>query len=471
MAQLRDSVIAGNLRVTDEVLADTVQARIVSAPTTSGGTSYGPGTNGQVLKSNGTSAYWAEDENQTYSVATTSANGLMSSTDKAKLDAMNGINVYYVEGSANDTAGVWTGTIDGLTAYYDGLTILYRPKVAGSSDGTTLNINELGAKTCYTTNSSALTTHYNTYAVILFTYSNNYWRRADYDSNTNTLLRVYTQNSGYNDDYPVLVGRTDADTLTAKSNDEYTGVYGVIYKTNAPTLNPSTGLLKVKDITVSDTITGKVINNLVTGTGTAGQAGSSSAAYVPTLWTFDLGFTPKAGDTLTIKIPVAGVNSGVWMSVDNGSHYYPVAAVNKTRLSTQFPLNEIITLTYETDMTTTIYGTSTSGAAAGAATADYESDRWIVKNYYDTNTTYSVMSTAEVTAGTASTSRVIQARYLSAGLKAAIVAGSKTGQLSVYGQNVNILPAVTASDNGKFLQVVSGEWAAVSVANANGVSF
>ena len=33
------------------------------------------------------------------------------------------------------------------------------------------------------------------------------------------------------------------------------------------------------------------------------------------------------------------------------------------------------------------------------------------------------------------------------------------------------LPTVSASDNGKFLRVVSGAWAAVSIANANGGSF
>lgn len=33
------------------------------------------------------------------------------------------------------------------------------------------------------------------------------------------------------------------------------------------------------------------------------------------------------------------------------------------------------------------------------------------------------------------------------------------------------LPAVTTSDNGKFLRVVSGAWAAVEIANANGGSF
>lgn len=33
------------------------------------------------------------------------------------------------------------------------------------------------------------------------------------------------------------------------------------------------------------------------------------------------------------------------------------------------------------------------------------------------------------------------------------------------------LPAVTTSDNGKFLRVVSGAWAAASISDANGVSF
>ncbi len=36
---------------------------------------------------------------------------------------------------------------------------------------------------------------------------------------------------------------------------------------------------------------------------------------------------------------------------------------------------------------------------------------------------------------------------------------------------VREVPAVTASDNGKFLRVVSGAWAAVSISDANGGSF
>ena len=42
----------------------------------------------------------------------------------------------------------------------------------------------------------------------------------------------------------------------------------------------------------------------------------------------------------------------------------------------------------------------------------------------------------------------------------------KTGAVTVHE-----VPAVTATDNGKFLRVVNGAWAAVSIANANGGSF
>lgn len=63
MAQLKDSVVSGNLRVTDTTLTDTLQVTTIKAPTTAGGTTYGPGTSGQVLKSNGSSVYWGADSN------------------------------------------------------------------------------------------------------------------------------------------------------------------------------------------------------------------------------------------------------------------------------------------------------------------------------------------------------------------------------------------------------------------------
>ena len=43
---------------------------------------------------------------------------------------------------------------------------------------------------------------------------------------------------------------------------------------------------------------------------------------------------------------------------------------------------------------------------------------------------------------------------------------SKTGVVTV-----REVPSVTTSDNGKFLRVVNGAWAAVALDNASGVSF
>ena len=55
-----------------------------------------------------------------------------------------------------------------------------------------------------------------------------------------------------------------------------------------------------------------------------------------------------------------------------------------------------------------------------------------------------------------------------------IVPGDST-VTSVNGQTgavtVHEVPTVTASDNGKFLQVVNGAWAAVAIPNANGGNF
>lgn len=55
-----------------------------------------------------------------------------------------------------------------------------------------------------------------------------------------------------------------------------------------------------------------------------------------------------------------------------------------------------------------------------------------------------------------------------------VVPGDST-VTSVNGQTgavtIHEVPTVTASDNGKLLQVVNGTWAAVAIPNANGGSF
>ncbi len=226
----------------------------------------------------------------------------------------------------------------------------------------------------------------------------------------------------------------------------------------------------IKGITLVNGDTAAFNIPMFTGSGTAGQGGSASKAYKPAKWTFDIGFAPSAGDMILIRVPVAGVTSGVWMSVNNGTSYSPVATVSKTRLTTQYPVNALLLLMYEPGATTTTYGTDETGAPAGAGAADLVSSRWTVVNGYDANTTYSAMTVANMTAGTETTARTVSASNLKSGLQQILAVSS--GDVQLYGSHLTgQVPAPSAGDNGKFLRVVGGVWAAAAVNNANGVSF
>ena len=212
------------------------------------------------------------------------------------------------------------------------------------------------------------------------------------------------------------------------------------------------------------------VNMVLTGTGTAGQAGSKTVDYVPSLWTFNTGYTPAAGDMIVVKVPIAGVNSGVWMSVDNGTTYYPVAAINKTRFTTQYPVDSMVLLMYETNATTTTYGTSTAGAPKNSSAADLVSNRWTVVNGYDSNTTYSAMTSANMIAGTETSVRGMRADYLKTGLQGIIKVTN--GDLQLYGSHLTgQVPAVSSSDNGKFMTVVNGAWAATTMSAWQGGNY
>ena len=194
------------------------------------------------------------------------------------------VNVPFVVGTGS-TAGTWLGTLNGLTAYYDGLTILYKIPVAGAST-TTLNLNSLGAKTVYLNSNSKLTTHFPVNQPVMLTYSTNQnsgcWEVvSNYDSgNTNTQLRVYRQTTGYNADYPILVSRTQT-IGTAGTDGSYSGVYGVVHDTTQqPTVNPSTG--EVKAVKFTGAFEGDLNGNAATATklGTSTVGGTTTPIYL-----------------------------------------------------------------------------------------------------------------------------------------------------------------------------------------------
>ena len=58
MAQLKDLLVTGASRLIGDIFTNKIQVTKIDAPTASNGTTYGPGSSGQVLMSNGTSTYW-----------------------------------------------------------------------------------------------------------------------------------------------------------------------------------------------------------------------------------------------------------------------------------------------------------------------------------------------------------------------------------------------------------------------------
>lgn len=150
------------------------------------------------------------------------------------------LSVPFIIGTGS-TAGTWLGSLDGLTEYYDGLLILYKPSVAGAST-TTLNINSLGAKTCYLNNTTKLTTHYPAHQPILLSYSTSQnsgcWMAVDnyIDGNTNNAVTQTTTSTSAN--YEVLFSAT-ADNTTRTEGAR---------KNNNLLFNPSTGNLQTTQL-------------------------------------------------------------------------------------------------------------------------------------------------------------------------------------------------------------------------------
>ena len=105
MAQLKDSIVSGNLRITGMTLTDTMQATIIRAPSTSGGTSYSAGTNGQILRSNGTSSYWgglAASDIPSLNYVPKTTDGVNAALNLLSTGSSNpGLNDYYISQYAN----------------------------------------------------------------------------------------------------------------------------------------------------------------------------------------------------------------------------------------------------------------------------------------------------------------------------------------------------------------------------------
>ena len=250
--------------------------------------------------------------------------------------------VHYVEGDTNDTAGTWTGTLENLTAYYNGLTIIYVPKVAGAST-TTLNLNDIGAITCYTTNTTKLDTQYTANTPILFTYQDGYWRRADNDVNTTTISNLYNHYANYVADsaiyrYQILFERTE-DKLTPLTN-----------------ANNDTGTSKTMLTSVEFNAFGRIFY-YVSATAVEANGSVSAGSLCFAHESFNARYTFNCGTTLTahknfylVVTPTTGnmctiASSSPWAqelpSTNDGNWYILIGRAYSTYQVSLYPLHPV----------------------------------------------------------------------------------------------------------------------------------
>lgn len=172
-------------------------------------------------------------------LATTSANGLMSSVDKTKLKNTN-IAYGICETAAATAAKVITTAANTNWELTTGALVTILFTYTNTASNPTFNVNGTGAKNVFY-EGAQITTGNKGYAgttkrMMTFVYDGTQYRFVAwaYDGNTNTYVRTYKDESST---YPILASRTAASAW----DSTYESVYGTI-ATNI-TMTPSTGTI------------------------------------------------------------------------------------------------------------------------------------------------------------------------------------------------------------------------------------
>lgn len=209
-----------------------------------------------------------------------------------------------------------------------------------------------------------------------------------YPDGSNTMIEitasggiVYQQSSNTPNWRKVILGEWSGSEDAAGANAGARVLY-----VDSVQVQPSTGTFKA-----NKTKTKAIV--ALTGSGTAGsdKGEGVSPRYIPSLWTFNAGLTVANGEVYFIKIPVAGGTYGVWLSLNNGTNYYPVAISTDTgRFTTHYPANTVIAITYESASKCNCY------PKAGGDSRSDVTGTFRVLNDYDANTTYNFSGTTFV---------------------------------------------------------------------------
>lgn len=234
------------------------------------------------------------------------------------------------------------------------------------------------------------------------------WTAADRILVTNAASGNVIKQSSYTIATSVPANALFTDELMTQTNTTGSADYRVLLSGNANDttetttgrkstnlkFNPSTGVLSASSGVTTKTITRSALKGMLTGSGTAAQDKGSgvSPRYFPAKWTFNTGLTAVNGDVFIIKLPTAGHSYGVFLSIDNGTNYYPISVNGTTRLTTHYGNGYSIAVMFKSDGSTD----DVFPLAGGDSRSTVTGGCWQVLNYFDSgNTNTKVTQTAD----------------------------------------------------------------------------
>lgn len=338
---------------------------------------------------------------------------------------------------STSTSTVFTATVPGVTSLHDGVCVLLKNGVVTSAEGFTINVNGLGAKPVYSSMAAAtrVTTVFNVNYTMLLVYdetrvSGGCWvvyygyytssNSIGYQVRTNSTVRNAADAFRY---YKILFSSADNTKWVPAASSTTNSA------TSAKTVNQRP-IDPFGEIVYCSATTSYAANAAVTATGVWQQ-------YVLTLgYSFN---RTGAALALTTKKPVyvkCAPQSDGSAIIDADTPYVqdlPSTADGKIYIwlgiaysATQIELTVKHPVFYHDGTGIRIW----TGKAIPTKTSDLVND---------------------------------------SGFITSVPVTSVNGQTGAV--TISTLPAVSSSDNDKFLRVVNGAWAAATVPNANGVSF
>ena len=268
--------------------------------------------------------------------------------------------IRFVNSSATDKGSIGCDT-NGVLGLYGSSKVSIRPVINAATDGVEITTTSMVP----------------TKATVALGTAANPWHNIVLGGTTNATMTAASTN-------PRITFQEGTGTqpvhLIYTDQDSYRNPAGlkVIGETSAtPAWFEVEGDIYAKNIKIT-----RSIKNLITGTGTAASdAGSGDNRYKPARWTFNTGTNAADGEIFTIKIPIAGHDYGVFMSVNNGTDYYPVVANGTGRITTNYPVDTYLQVIFES----TGSAASMFPLAGGTARVTVSGGVFRVINYYDSN--------------------------------------------------------------------------------------